>query len=211
MMGHRSGVVKQIREIQLKALETNCHSHALSLSVKDMTNQSKLLSDVISTVGKKTVLVKYSLKREELLWSIQSNIEGGKNGESLGQPTIQQIFVGLKDVFKKSSRHVLRTSSTRLQRNNFKSSKTCWRRLEDFLKISYKTSSRCLQDVMEDEKLLHWRRLRDMSRRRLEDMYWRRLEDISWRCPEDMSWWRLEDIMETNKIVAGVISILIWG
>ena len=67
MMGHRSGVVKQIREIQLKALETNCHSHALSLSVKDMTNQSKLLSDVISTVGKKTVLVKYSLKREELL------------------------------------------------------------------------------------------------------------------------------------------------
>ena len=36
----------------------------------------------------------------------------------------QQTFVGLQDVLKTSSRHVLKTSSTRLQRNNFTSSKT---------------------------------------------------------------------------------------
>ena len=36
----------------------------------------------------------------------------------------QQTFVGLQDVFKTSSRHVLKMSSTRLQRNNFSSSKT---------------------------------------------------------------------------------------
>ena len=36
----------------------------------------------------------------------------------------QQTFVGLEDVLKPSSRHVLKTSSTRLQRNNFTSSKT---------------------------------------------------------------------------------------
>ena len=40
-----------------------------------------------------------------------------------------------------SSRHVLKTSSTRLQRNNFTSSKTFWRRLEDVLKT-------CLEDVL---------------------------------------------------------------
>ena len=58
-MGHKSGVAKQIREIQAKALETHCHGHTLTLSVKDMTNQSKLLSDNISTVGEITVLVKH--------------------------------------------------------------------------------------------------------------------------------------------------------
>ena len=52
-----------------------------------MTNQGKLLSDVIGTVGEITVLVKYSPKREQLLGSIQSNIECDENNESLGQPT----------------------------------------------------------------------------------------------------------------------------
>ena len=36
----------------------------------------------------------------------------------------QQTFVGLQDVLKISSRHVLKMCSTRLQRNNFTSSKT---------------------------------------------------------------------------------------
>ena len=55
-----------------------------------------------------------------------------------------------------SSRHVLKTSSTHLQRNNFTSSKTFWRRLED---------------VLEDEKLLRWRRLQDVLKTYLEDVF----------------------------------------
>ena len=78
----------------------------------------------------------------------------------------QQTFVGLQDVLKTSSRHALKTSSTSLQRNNFTSSKTSWRRLEDVLRTRLedvlKTFSRPLtrrlQDVLEDEKLLRWRR-----------------------------------------------------
>ena len=65
---------------------------------------------------------------------------------------IQQTFVGLQDAWKTSSRHVFRTSSTRLQGNNFLSlktfsrrlAKTSWRSLEDVLKTSHKTSWRCL-------------------------------------------------------------------
>ena len=60
----------------------------------------------------------------------------------------------LKDM---SSRHVFKTSSKRLQRNNFSSSKTSLRRL---------------QDVLEDVKLLRWRRVEDVlktSSRRLQD------------------------------------------
>ena len=56
-------------------------------------------------------------------------------------------------VLKTSSRHVLKTSSTRLQCNNF---------------VSSKKSSRRLQDVLEDEKLLRWRRLEDVLK-----MSWR--------------------------------------
>ena len=83
---------------------------------------------------------------------------------------------------------VLKTSSTRLQRDNFTSSKTSWRRLT-------KTS---------------WRRLR---RRKIVTLKtsWRRLQDMSWRCLQDMSGRHLEDFMETNKILTEDICIPIWG
>ena len=95
--------------------------------------------------------------------------------------TTQQTFVGFQDVLK--------TSSIRLQRNNFSSSKTYWRYLEDVLKTSWKTrncygedffktswrqtkcllwisiSWRVLEDVLEDKKLLRWRRLQDILKR----------------------------------------------
>ena len=96
--------------------------------------------------------------------------------------TSQQAFVGLQDVLKMPSRHVLKASSTRLQRNNFWSCKTSscktsslhfkdvlktsWRnfarRLEDLLKTSWKTKNcypedvlkTCLEDVL---KITSWR------------------------------------------------------
>ena len=34
MLGKRSGVAKQIQDIQKKAHPTHCHAHSLSLSVK---------------------------------------------------------------------------------------------------------------------------------------------------------------------------------
>ena len=54
-------------------------------------------------------------------------------------------------VFKMSSRHVLKTSSIRLQRNKFSSSKTS---CKDVLKTSLRHLPRRLKDVLEDEKLL---------------------------------------------------------
>ena len=113
----------------------------------------------------------------------------------------QQTFVGLQDVLETYSRHVLKTSSTRLQRNNFSSSKTSWRRLantfwrrlQDVLWDVFKTSSRCIwkmppargfEDVLEDEKLLRWRSLEDVLKACLEDALKTCLEDVlkmSWR------------------------------
>ena len=59
----------------------------------------------------------------------------------------QQTFVGLQGVLKTSSRQVLKTSSTHLQRNSFTSSKTSstsWRRFQDLSQDVFKTSSRRL-------------------------------------------------------------------
>ena len=69
-------------------------------------------------------------------------------------------FVCLQYVLKTSSRHVI-MSWRRLQRKNFS---------------SFKTSSRRLQDVLENKKLLRWRRLQDVLKAYPEDVF-----KTSWR------------------------------
>ena len=87
---------------------------------------------------------------------------------------------------------VLKTSSTRLQRNNFMSSKTSWRRLEDVLKISCKTSWRRLEDVFktswetkscyaEDVLKTSWRNVLKKSWRHVLKLYWRHILRTSLR------------------------------
>ena len=94
-----------------------------------------------------------------------------KNGKKISKwGKAQQTFVGLQDVLKTSSRYVLKTSSTRLQRNNFLSSKTSSRRLEDVLR-------RRFEDVLKTS----WGRLGRQKIVTLK-MSWRRLEDMSWIC-----------------------------
>ena len=70
-----------------------------------------------------------------------------------------------------SSRDLQDMSSRRLQRNNFSSSETSWKCLEDVLKTSCKMSSRRLQDVLEDVKLLRWRRAEDVFKTCFEDVF----------------------------------------
>ena len=54
----------------------------------------------------------------------------------------QQTFIGLEEVLETSSRHVLMTSSKRLQRNNFSSSKTSWKTKNCYAEDVLKTSAR---------------------------------------------------------------------
>ena len=70
---------------------------------------------------------------------------------------------------------VLKTSSTHLQRNNFTSSKTSWKHL-----------TRRFEDVLDNEKLLRWRRLEDVLKTCLEDVLKKCLEDVLKTCIEDV-------------------------
>ena len=75
MLGKKSGVAKQILDIQPKAFATHCHCHSLTLSVKETTKESKILSDTMDTSGEVAILVKYSPKREQKLKSIKVTYE----------------------------------------------------------------------------------------------------------------------------------------
>ena len=87
----------------------------------------------------------------------------------------QQRFVGLQEVLKTSWRHVLKTSSARLQRNNFSSSKTSWRCLEDIF-------ARRLEDILKTSwrrmiktNIFVWRRMSKANIFVLIKTSWRRL------------------------------------
>ena len=112
-----------------------------------------------------------------------------KNGEQS-----QQTFVGLQDVLKTSSRHVLKTSSTRLQRNNFMSSKTSWRRFQDLsqdvLKTSWKTKNCYAEDVFKTS----WRHVLKTSWRHVLKTSWRHILKTSSRRlggKQNFYWWYL--------------------
>ena len=61
MLGKRSGVAKQIQDIQKKAHPTHCHAHSLGLSVKDATSHCKILSDTVNNTNEIVKLVKFSI------------------------------------------------------------------------------------------------------------------------------------------------------
>ena len=88
------------------------------------------------------------------------------------------------------SKHLLvfKTSSIRLQRNNFSSSKTSWRRLEDVLQIRF-------EDVLKTSRKTSWRRLGRQkivtlktSWRHVLKTSWRHVLKTSWRHVLKMSW-----------------------
>ena len=75
MLGKKSGVATRIQNTQPKAFPTHCHCHSLSLSVKDTTKESKLLSGLMDVSREIVQLIKYSPKRENLLGVVKENME----------------------------------------------------------------------------------------------------------------------------------------
>ena len=74
MIWKNSGVAKQIKDLQPKALETHCHCYSLNLSVKNVTSRCRFLENAIGTVGEICILIKKFSKRENILAELQNNI-----------------------------------------------------------------------------------------------------------------------------------------
>ena len=67
MMGHKTGVAKRIQDLQPKAYPTHCHRHSLSLSVKDTTNNCKLLSNTMDTAKEIVSLISFH-QNKKISW-----------------------------------------------------------------------------------------------------------------------------------------------
>ena len=91
MLGKKSGIAKQISDIQPKAVVTHCHCHSLNLSVKETTKQSKLLADAMGVTGEIAILVKYSPKREQQLEFIKLSYEEGEDSDGKTTNSISKL------------------------------------------------------------------------------------------------------------------------
>ena len=91
MLGEKSGVAKEISDIQPKAVVTHCHCYSLNLSVKETTKQWKLLADAMGVTGEIAVLVKYSPKREQQPESIKLSYEEGEDSDGKTADNISKL------------------------------------------------------------------------------------------------------------------------
>ena len=74
MSGIRSGVAKQIADIEPRAIFTHCYDHTLNLAVADTVKQSKVMRNALETTYEIIKLIKYYPKREAILKKIKTNL-----------------------------------------------------------------------------------------------------------------------------------------
>ena len=116
---------------QPKAVATHCHAHSLSLAVKDVTAQCKLLKDAMGTAGEMAILVKFSPKRETILGDIKENIE-------------RQHEDSEEDLFKADSLSKLSTTRWTVRAD-------CFRRIIDNYASLYQLWLSCLSQSLETD------------------------------------------------------------
>ena len=74
MIGHRNGVVVQIKEEEKRALYAHCYAHSLNLAIGDTMKNSALLKHTIDNTFELTKLVKKSPKKDSKLKEIQNSL-----------------------------------------------------------------------------------------------------------------------------------------
>ena len=67
MLGKSSGVAKQLQVLQPLVPETHCHTHSLSLSVKDTTKNVDIMKETIGGSWRHNHAIKYSPKKDKML------------------------------------------------------------------------------------------------------------------------------------------------
>ena len=99
---------------------------------------SKMITEIHINISKKTfqffLIILHCFSHCLFFYYLFSNSNGQRNNRSI---IPNQTFASCQDVFKTSSRHVLKRSSSSLQRNSFSS---FFKILEDILQEVLKTS-----------------------------------------------------------------------
>ena len=74
MSGAKTGVAKQISDIESRAIFTHCYGHTLNLACSDTVKGCKILRDTLETTREITKLIKFSPKREAIFQEIKKDI-----------------------------------------------------------------------------------------------------------------------------------------
>ena len=74
MKGAKSGVAKQIRDLESRAVYTHCYGHSLNLAASDTLKESKFMQDALDTTHEITKLIKYSPRRDGLFQKLKENM-----------------------------------------------------------------------------------------------------------------------------------------
>eukprot|EP00731_Ephydatia_muelleri_P002811 Em0001g2811a len=87
MARSRTGTATQLHHVEERAICTHCYGHALNLAVADVVKQSKVIRDVLDTVGEINKLLKYSPRRDSLFEQLKSSVSPGTVGFRTRCPT----------------------------------------------------------------------------------------------------------------------------
>ena len=87
MRGARTGVAKQLQEIEPRAIYLHCYGHSLNLAVSDVFQHCKLMKMALETTHEITKLVKYSPQREGLIDQIKGELAPDSPGVRVLCPT----------------------------------------------------------------------------------------------------------------------------
>ena len=74
MSGHRSGVAKQLRDEEPRALYLHCHGHALNLAAGDAIKKCKFTKDALDVAFEVSRLIRFSPKRTAELEKIKNEL-----------------------------------------------------------------------------------------------------------------------------------------
>ena len=74
MSGIRTGVAKQILDVEPRALYTHCYGHSLNLAASDTLQKCKLMKSALEITHEITKLVKYSPRKEYLFHQIKDEL-----------------------------------------------------------------------------------------------------------------------------------------
>ena len=74
MSGPRSGVAKQIRDLESRAVYTHCYSHSLNLACMDTIKSSKVMQEALDITAEITKLVKLSPRRGTIFQRLKDEL-----------------------------------------------------------------------------------------------------------------------------------------
>ena len=74
MSGPRSGVVKQIRDLESRAVYTHCYGHSLNLACMDTIKSSKVMQEALDITAEVTKLVKLSPRRGTIFQRLKDEL-----------------------------------------------------------------------------------------------------------------------------------------